>query len=185
MLSTKFLVLLLCSTVGAELLTRSVNVQGPIFGNAIWTQANSPYIVTGDFQVPNNVALTLEPGTQVIFSGDFQILIKGQINVQGSESQPVQFTGSNGRKPMLMFRSADLSASSITYAQFTGPQTAIQLAAESEHGQDKIKNTGELKVSHIAVVDFNDSNERLPVRSVSAHQQVRYHQFHHRWCLSQ
>ena len=153
MLSTKFLVLLLCSTVGAELLTRSVNVQGPIFGNAIWTQANSPYIVTGDFQVPSNVALTLEPGTQVIFSGDFQILIKGRINVQGTPMQPVPFTGSNGRKSMLLFRSTDLSASVINYAQFTGPQPAIQLAAEGEHSQDAVKNSGQLRLTNIALAN--------------------------------
>ena len=138
MLSVKFVVLLLCSTMGAELFTRSVNVQGPIFGNAIWTQANSPYIVTGDFQVPTNVELTLEPGTQVIFSGDFQILIKGRINVQGTPSlSQCNSLDPTVAKPMLhlqKYRFVGQCPSTMPSSLDLRP--AIQLAAEGEHSQD-------------------------------------------------
>jgi hypothetical protein len=101
--------------------------QGPIFTDTVWNKAGNPYELTGDVQVPSNVQLNITEGTTVIFGGDFQILIKGQLRIVGTPGKRVQFLGSNSRKAMIIFMSTDLSASSIACVDFRGPQAAIQL----------------------------------------------------------
>lgn len=134
-------------------ITQSINVQGPIFAETVWEAKDGPFVLTGDFQIPDNVALIIRPGTQVVFSGDFQILVKGRVDIQGTRSKPIEFIGGNGRKPMLIFKSNALSKNTISYVHFVGPQTAIQLASESEHNQDSVKNQGTLEVNNIVVIN--------------------------------
>lgn len=132
---------------------QGTRVQGPMFSDSFWDEYQNPYIVTGDVQIPKGYTLTIKAGTRVMFNGNYQILVKGAIRIEGSDPKTVNFVSNGTARAMIMFKSTDLSQSSIAYAHFYGPRTAIQLAEESEHNQDMVKNSGVLQVNYLALIN--------------------------------
>src|SRR3954463_7484757 len=66
-------------------------VSGNISGNATWTKAGSPYMLTGNVGVRTGYTLTIEPGVTVERDGDFQILINGAVQINGTPEDSIQF----------------------------------------------------------------------------------------------
>ncbi|MGQ7947045.1 T9SS type A sorting domain-containing protein [Flavobacterium sp. WC2509] len=129
------------------------NVSGPYFTNTTWSLSGSPYNLTGDVQIPNGVSLTIEPGVQINFNSDYEILIKGILVANGTKDLPIIFNGNIAGKAMLIFKSTNLSNSQLFHVKFFGPKNALQLANESEFSQDLIKNTGILQLSDIVLTN--------------------------------
>ena len=113
------------------------DVAGTFLSDTEWTLAGSPYTLTSTVGIPTGVTLTIQAGVQV--NGDFDLLIKGRVIVNGSNSQPVAF--SNTR---LIFKSADLSLSELEFINFN--HGGLQLADESEFSYDSPKNSNTLVV---------------------------------------
>lgn len=130
------------------------NVSGPYFSNSVWGLSGSPYNLTGDVQIPNGVSLTIEPGVQINFNSDYEILVKGNLIAKGISGFPIKFTGNISGKSMLLFKSTNLDNSKLSFIDFKGPKKALQLAQESEFSQDVIKNSGTLSISDIS---FNNT----------------------------
>ena len=110
----------------------ATNVSGVLLQNTMWTSDDgaNPFMLTEDVQIPFNVTLTIQGGVQVIFdAGNFELLIKGALKVEGTAKQPVEFFGgkADDTKWMITFMSTNLSRSSIKYTVFTGPKRAVQL----------------------------------------------------------
>lgn len=71
----------------------ATNVCGPIIHNTTWTLANSPYIMTCDVSIANNVTLTIEPGVVVkADSADDDLHLYGTLVMDGSNVSPIVFT---------------------------------------------------------------------------------------------
>jgi len=88
--NTKHVILKGCSfTGGTEILG------GQVHGT--WSDANSPYFVYGDINVPENDALFVEPGVKVMFVGPYSLTIgeKARLVAQGNENHPIEFTAWN------------------------------------------------------------------------------------------
>lgn len=77
--------------------------------NETWIPADGPYIIQGDITIPMGSTLTIQAGTVVRFdNGDMQaagvdmahveLVVKGQLILNGTVAQPVQFT-SQGTTP--------------------------------------------------------------------------------------
>lgn len=62
--------------------------------NTTWTKDDSPYIINprGTLIIPQNLTLTVEPGTVVKLAKDLDIQIQGTLTAIGSSSEPVIFT---------------------------------------------------------------------------------------------
>ena len=127
------------------------NVSGPYFTNTVWNLSGSPYNLYGDVQIPDGVSLTIEPGVVINFNSDYEILIKGTLISNGTSSQPIKLNGNVSGKAMLMFKSTNLNNSKLSFIEFTGPKYALQLAQESEHSEDVIKNSGTLNITNISL----------------------------------
>ncbi len=56
-----------------------------------WTQANSPYRVTGTITVPTGHVLTIEPGVDVLFDANVQFIVQGAISANGTLSDSIRF----------------------------------------------------------------------------------------------
>ena len=69
------------------------NVSGIISSSTIWTEANSPYIVTGNILVEEGVNLTIKPGVTVKFHKNVYMKIDGTLFASGTESKMITFTG--------------------------------------------------------------------------------------------
>lgn len=75
-----------------QLNTYATNVSGLITTNTTWTKANSPYIITNNTAVEPNVTLTIEPGVEVRFDGDYFMDIHGTIIALGTITDTILFT---------------------------------------------------------------------------------------------
>lgn len=74
--------------------------QGGIYSNTVWKKDKSPYIITGDVVLFPSKTLTIEPGVEVLFEGDYNLEIRGKLITVGTELMPVIFTSnlSNSKK---------------------------------------------------------------------------------------
>ena len=71
-------------------------VSGEVYGT--WSIAGSPYFVVGDITVPSTHTLTIEPGVEVRFNGNYYLDIDGGLVAEGTSSNQILFT-SNQSNP--------------------------------------------------------------------------------------
>jgi uncharacterized protein (TIGR02145 family) len=79
------LVLFLSSYLPAQ-----TNISGAVSG--VWNLAGSPYLIVGDANVPADSSLQIEPGVSVKFTGEYVLLINGNLQAIGTEQDKVEFT---------------------------------------------------------------------------------------------
>ncbi|MEI6346243.1 MAG: right-handed parallel beta-helix repeat-containing protein [bacterium] len=71
------------------------DVPSVISENTVWNKEGSPYRVSGFVTVRSGVALSIEPGTSVVFANNAHLQIQqGTLSILGTETEPVVFTGS-------------------------------------------------------------------------------------------
>lgn len=67
-------------------------VSGPLEGEFLhWTKEKSPYSVEGNILVDSGYTLTIDPGVEVRFAGNYSIKVKGSIYAQGTSAEPILF----------------------------------------------------------------------------------------------
>ncbi|NGZ90221.1 tandem-95 repeat protein [Psychroflexus maritimus] len=74
-----------------SVMNAQTNVSGIINTNTTWTQANSPYIVTGNILVQTGSTLTIDPGVVVKVNLGLYIRIDGKINCVGTTNNFIIF----------------------------------------------------------------------------------------------
>lgn len=67
-------------------------VEGSIALDTVWTLVDSPFVVSKDVIVLPNVTLTIEPGVEVRFGGDFNITVQGRLVAEGASDRMIKFT---------------------------------------------------------------------------------------------
>lgn len=76
----------------ARALQPHTDVGGPIATDTTWTAAGGPYIVTADVTVNPGVRLTIQPGVEVRFDGNYALIVRGALDARGAAAQPIRFT---------------------------------------------------------------------------------------------
>ena len=56
-----------------------------------WTQANSPYHINGNIDIPINTTLSIEPGTEIYFTDQYEFNVHGQLIAVGTKSDSIYF----------------------------------------------------------------------------------------------
>lgn len=56
-----------------------------------WVKENNPYVVTADLIIPEGRTLVIDPGVDVLFDGNYSILIRGTLSAVGTENDPIVF----------------------------------------------------------------------------------------------
>jgi subtilisin family serine protease/NDP-sugar pyrophosphorylase family protein len=84
-------------TFTMTLTTRSADepVGGTIGVNTLWTN-DKTYLVNSNLVIAPGVTLTIQPGTDVIFTGNYNFSVGGTLIAEGTESQPIRFHGQSG-----------------------------------------------------------------------------------------
>jgi len=68
-------------------------INGNITANATWNLAGSPYTITSDVNIASGIALTIEPGVDVVFDGSYFLNASdGTLTAVGTPTSPVTFT---------------------------------------------------------------------------------------------
>ena len=110
-------------------------VTGIIGSDTTWTQANSPYTLTGPVAVNTSVTLTIEAGAVILFGDGNYIEVNGTLVAIGTNANNIQF--SNGTITFTPVSTgwnelAD-SGSIIQHADFDACQVNVQSPAKIDH----------------------------------------------------
>jgi parallel beta-helix repeat protein len=89
-------------------------------------KACSPYIATGNVLVKTGVKLSIEPGVEIKFPAACNLIINGHLDAQGSEKEPIIFSGLNDKTIWggLFFQNSD-STNFLNFAQFTNASAGL------------------------------------------------------------
>jgi len=63
---------------------------GDVFGT--WSASGSPYEIQGDVGVPADSVLVIEPGVDVVFEGDYALVVSGALTAVGTAQDSIRFT---------------------------------------------------------------------------------------------
>lgn len=110
------------------------DVGGPYFSNEIWSPSGNPYRVVGNVQIPIDYTLTIEPGVIVEFTGEYEILVKGNIIANGTMNDSITLfcsTGISTGVNMVRLVDANLSDSQFSYVKFSDAEKAISVQGTS------------------------------------------------------
>jgi hypothetical protein len=107
-------------------------VEGSITQDTIWTLIDSPFVVSNNILVNQNVTLTIEPGVEIRFGGRFSFTVEGRIVANGTKDKTIRFT-SNTYEP----KPGDWNT-----LNFVGPQVSYLIGCVIEYGTNgvSIKN---------------------------------------------
>jgi hypothetical protein len=57
-----------------------------------WTPAGSPYVVLADIEIPYGQTLTIQPGVEVKFTGQFKLIAHGTLTAVGTPADSILMT---------------------------------------------------------------------------------------------
>ncbi|PVX25948.1 MAG: hypothetical protein CW716_06945 [Candidatus Bathyarchaeum sp.] len=83
----------LCGVASFVCAQNSTYLSGIISSDTTWTKTNSPYTLTGNVLIANDVTLTIEPGTSVNFE-KYYIQVLGTLYARGNNEAAIHFIGS-------------------------------------------------------------------------------------------
>jgi hypothetical protein len=116
-------------------------VEGPITQDTIWTRVDSPFVVSKNVTVYSNATLTIEPGVEVKFGGNFSLIVLGKLYANGT-STPITFT-SNKEQPEV----GDWNA--IT---FNGMEKSVLIGCFVAYAEDGIVvDSGNVELANSAI----------------------------------
>jgi len=128
----KYVILKGCSFTGGTEIP-----QGEVSGR--WSQARSPYFVSGDIKVPENRQLLIEPGVKIIFVGPYGMTIgkNALLIAEGNKYHPIEFTAWNRNLGWTGLRFLDSGADDIlSYCSITFSKKFLQPTAEDDYSAE-------------------------------------------------
>jgi len=71
---------------------KATYVEGEITQDSVWTLVDSPFVLSNDVTVNPSVTLTIEPGVEVRFGGNFSLIVNGKLSAEGTADKTIRFT---------------------------------------------------------------------------------------------
>ncbi|MGC9322847.1 MAG: right-handed parallel beta-helix repeat-containing protein, partial [Kosmotogaceae bacterium] len=68
-------------------------VAGVISEDTVWTKAGSPYIVRSTVTISVDAVLNVEPGAEIYFVQNQELIVRGMLRAVGSQDAPIIFRG--------------------------------------------------------------------------------------------
>lgn len=134
-------------------------------GTTEWTEDRSPYILTGDLKVEKGSRLVVRAGSRVLLPPGGDLLIDGALDVEGEESNRVEFqlAAADGLRRTLHFQSG--SRGEIAHCGFGIEDHDDPLTPERPF---IINEKGELRVRSTSFSDIR----RIVIESIEGHLEV-------------
>ena len=157
---TIFLILLsaglVLATVGVFFrpVRAQTSVEGHITTDTMWALVDSPYVVTGDVIVDDNVTLTIEAGVEIRFGGNFFLLAEGNITAIGNQTHKIIFT-SNKMNPSPSDWESIYIRKSFVHLEYVVVKFARNgIYGESGGGQLRIKNSDIQNIEYSGIIVY-------------------------------
>ncbi len=64
--------------------------------SGVWGLSGSPFLIEGDINIPEDETLSIDPGVEVIFMGDYSVEVFGTILANGTNEDSIYFTTDSG-----------------------------------------------------------------------------------------
>lgn len=108
----------------------STDITENITQNTTWNTSDSPYIITKEIQVFDDVTLTINPGVEVRFDQDAALIVAGELKAVGMLNNKIKFTSNSSTPSMADWK----------YIQFldTATTTAYQPEFEYDYANHQI-----------------------------------------------
>ena len=129
-------------------------VHGIIFLDTNWTEADSPIWVEGSIWLPKWVNLTIHPGVEIRFNGNYTIWVDGNFSSIGTPTKRISFTSNStvpGYQDWFKIRANATSRFEVENTDFSNAFSAIELMGRS--GDTFANNT--FSNSFIGMVSLN------------------------------
>jgi hypothetical protein len=98
-------------------------VEGLITQDTDWTLVDSPFVLSNNVTINSGATLTIEPGAEVRFGGDFSLIVNGRIVANGTKDKMIRFT-TNDPTHNTTWRTIELN----------GPQASFFINCVVEYG---------------------------------------------------
>jgi parallel beta-helix repeat protein len=114
-------------------------IEGDITQDTVWTLIDSPFVVSKPVTVGPNATLTIEPGVEIRFGGNFELIVNGKLIAAGTQDNMITFT-SNKDQPAagdwnaIEFRGTERSTLAYCFVKYAINGITI------ENGNVEIKN---------------------------------------------
>ena len=70
--------------------SQTIIPEGTVSGT--WTLSNSPYLINGNVNIPDDSTLTIDPGITIEFQGHYALNVQGMLLAEGTETDTIIFT---------------------------------------------------------------------------------------------
>jgi hypothetical protein len=154
----------LTSTLHFGTVQASTEVTGVISLDTTWTEANSPYILTGPVLVNSSVTLTIEPGVTVYLNGHY-LRVNGTLSARGNSANKISliFNGSHPGYPLIDFTSESVNWSEINQSGSIIENAVISITYDNPIPDDRsavsIRNSSP-KINNNTIITFGVSAPR-------------------------
>ncbi len=121
-----------------------MSISGGIIQNMVLTKANSPVSISGDTYVFPGVTLTISEGVTVQTDANAGLFVKGTLNVNGTEAEPVLFTTSSPTLEQwggIGIKNLDGGKASINWAIIEYAATGISVECCHDGGPLEIRDS--------------------------------------------
>ena len=102
-------------------------VKGVLSGDDLhWTKEQSPYLVTGNLLVQKTDALTIDPGVDVQFAGDYYLKVEGTMQAIGTQSEKISFSGVDDGENNWGYIKDENGGTELAYTAISGLKSGLQ-----------------------------------------------------------
>jgi parallel beta-helix repeat protein len=115
-------------------------VGGSITQNTVWTLVDSPFVISQNVTVNQGATLTIEPGVEVKFGGDFSLIINGRLIANGTQNSMITFTSNKYQPSPGDWGTIEISGTQQSLLKYCSIQYATN-GTTTEGGNVEVENS--------------------------------------------
>jgi len=126
--------------------------------SGVFNIIGSPYYINGDITIPDQQTLSIDAGVEIIFNGNFKLIVQGHLIANGTAIDTIQFKPFNSSTKWRGIRFEDIiitnDTSKLSYCKITGSQSSDgtpSITNLDNGGGIYVKNTNKIVITHCSI----------------------------------
>ncbi|NQT24948.1 right-handed parallel beta-helix repeat-containing protein [candidate division KSB1 bacterium] len=146
----RYFLVLLMGFIGTHGYAQTDISEGEVSGT--WSLVNSPYSINGEITIPNDSTLIIEPGVQIVFTGNYKFKVQGRLLAIGTEQDSIFFTAQDNEAGWHGIKVRNISSSNdstiFEHCIFQYGKANTSSGIENRAGGAISTNINMLRISH-------------------------------------